>query len=126
MKQWYSKELAEKYIAAIRTDLDSFSEAEASILENHGYWLADAAIKTHVSTLYPTNAPVAKSPNPNWDGPEERLNGHSNTAPREPFLEEVAGNRATYSLCQIGSGKKNKLSLGCVCLTSLSPTSLLR
>ena len=73
VEQGYSKELAKKYIAAIRTDLDSFSEAEASILENHGYWLADAAIKTHVSTLYPTNAPVAKSPNPNWDGPKHKI-----------------------------------------------------
>jgi NTE family protein len=73
VQQGYSKELAQKYIAAIRTDLDSFSEAEASILENHGYWLADAAIKTHASSLYPSNAPVAKSPNPNWDGPEHKI-----------------------------------------------------
>lgn len=63
----YSKAVAEKYIAAIRTDLDSFSDAEASILENHGYWLADAAIKTHVSSLYPATAPAPKAPNPAWD-----------------------------------------------------------
>jgi NTE family protein len=31
-------------IAAIRTDLDRFSEAEKAILENHGYLLAEAAL----------------------------------------------------------------------------------
>ena len=41
----YSKALATEVIAGIRTDLDSFSDAEAAILENHGYLLADAAVK---------------------------------------------------------------------------------
>ncbi|HZM28251.1 MAG TPA: patatin-like phospholipase family protein [Gemmatimonadales bacterium] len=40
----YSAELAEDYIAQIRTDLDVFSEAERAILENHGYLAADEAI----------------------------------------------------------------------------------
>ena len=73
VNQGYSAKLAKQYIATIRTDLDSFSEAEASILENHGYWLADAAIKTHVSRLYPSDAPPAKAPNPDWDCSEEKI-----------------------------------------------------
>jgi NTE family protein len=44
----YSKELAREVIAEIRTDLDSFSVAEASVLENHGYCLAEAAVRAHV------------------------------------------------------------------------------
>ena len=40
----YSAELAEDYIAQIRTDLNVFSEAERAILENHGYLATDEAI----------------------------------------------------------------------------------
>jgi NTE family protein len=73
VNQGYSAGLAKQYIAAIRTDLDSFSDAEASILENHGYWLADAAIKTHVNKLYPSAAPPVKAPNPVWDCSEDEI-----------------------------------------------------
>ena len=47
----YSKNLAQKYIAQIRTDLDCFSEGEKAVLENHGYLLADAAIGSHLPAL---------------------------------------------------------------------------
>ncbi len=73
VNQGYSEKLAKTYIATIRTDLDSFSEAEASILENHGYWLADSAIKTHVNRLYPSDAPPVKPPNPDWDCSEDKI-----------------------------------------------------
>lgn len=66
INQGYSEDLARNYIAAIRTDLDSFSEAEASVLENHGYWLADAAIRTHVPDLVPQPLPPVNIPNPGW------------------------------------------------------------
>ena len=69
----YSDDLAKNFIAAIRTDLDSFSEAEASVLENHGYWLADAAIQKHVPALLPANIPPLKVPHPAWAGPEDKL-----------------------------------------------------
>jgi NTE family protein len=73
VQQGYSNDLAKNYISAIRTDLDRFSDAEASILENHGYWLADAAIRKHVSELLPANVPPLKVPNPEWVGPEEKI-----------------------------------------------------
>ena len=69
----YSDDLAKNYIAAIRTDLDCFSDAEASVLENHGYWLADAAIQKHVPGLLTTNVPSLRVPYPTWDGPEEKI-----------------------------------------------------
>jgi NTE family protein len=69
--QGYSEDLAKKYIAAIRTDLDSFSDAEASVLENHGYWLADAAIKTHSKELLPQPVPALQVPNPEWGASDE-------------------------------------------------------
>lgn len=62
----YSKKLASETIAGIRTDLDSFSEAEAAVLENHGYLLADAAVKRHVPGLLPATAPPLAAPHPNW------------------------------------------------------------
>jgi NTE family protein len=60
----YSPEVA-RLIAQIRTDLDDFSLAEAAILENHGYLLADVAIKVHVPKLYKSDSP-AVVPYPDW------------------------------------------------------------
>jgi NTE family protein len=58
----YSKEFASRVIAKIRTDLDAFSTTEASVLENHGYLLADAAIKRHLPHLLPANPPPLRLP----------------------------------------------------------------
>ena len=69
----YSDDLAKNYIAAIRTDLDSFSDAEASVLENHGYGLADAAIRKHVPELLPAKPPPPTVPYPAWAGPEDKI-----------------------------------------------------
>lgn len=52
-------------IDRIRTDLDKFSDAEASILENHGYLLAEAAAQQHLKGMILFNAPL-QVPNPNW------------------------------------------------------------
>lgn len=41
----YSRALVEEVIARIRTNLDAFCEAEQAVLENHGYLLADAALR---------------------------------------------------------------------------------
>jgi NTE family protein len=69
----YSLDLVKNFIAAIRTDLDSFSDAEAAVLENHGYWLADAAIRTHVPELLPDPVPALAVPHPDWIGPEDKI-----------------------------------------------------
>ena len=52
----YSEDVVRNFIAAIRTDLDSFSDAEACVLENHGYALADAAIQNASGAAAPTGA----------------------------------------------------------------------
>ncbi|HYJ21125.1 MAG TPA: hypothetical protein VEW07_03770 [Solirubrobacterales bacterium] len=41
----YEPGLVAEVIAAVRTDLDAFGEAEQAVLENHGYLLADAALR---------------------------------------------------------------------------------
>jgi hypothetical protein len=60
----YSREVA-ALIARIRTDLDAFSEGEARILENHGYLIADIALRIRVTNLY-VNAPALVVPYPDW------------------------------------------------------------
>jgi NTE family protein len=47
----YSAPVAD-LISRIRTDLDVFSPGETAALENHGYLMADVAIKTWVPSLY--------------------------------------------------------------------------
>ncbi len=61
----YSKALAWKSIAEIRTDLNRFTDPEISILENHGYLLADAAIQEYEKDLISVDAPLS-IPHGNW------------------------------------------------------------
>jgi NTE family protein len=61
----YSKELIAEVISKVRTDLDAFSPAEAEVLENHGYMLAEAAVKRHLPSLSALPAPFAV-PHPAW------------------------------------------------------------
>ncbi len=62
----YSPALARDVIAPIRTDYDAFSAAEAAVLENHGYLMADAAIQTHVPQA--KSPPPLRIPHPAWMG----------------------------------------------------------
>ena len=74
----YSKALARDVIAEIRTDLDAFTDAEAAVLENHGYLLADAALRRHVPALLRDPVPPAQVPHPDWFPPargEEEIRG---------------------------------------------------
>ncbi len=61
----YSPDLSRNVIASIRTDMDAFSDAEAAVLENHGYLLADAAIRRYAPALIVHDAPLAM-PHPDW------------------------------------------------------------
>ena len=63
----YSPVLAQR-IRKVRTDLDAFSDAEIAILENHGYFLADAAIRKYLrneSVTINLLAPL-RAPHPQW------------------------------------------------------------
>jgi NTE family protein len=67
----YSKELAARVIAEIRTDLDAFSDPEAAVLMNHGYLLADKAVRTHVDPRWWT-AKELRPPYPEWLPPDRQ------------------------------------------------------
>lgn len=61
----YPPDLVRDVIARIRTDMDAFSEAEAAVLENHGYLLADAALHRYAASLIARQVPLA-IPHPDW------------------------------------------------------------
>ncbi len=62
----YSEELVGEVISQIRTDLDAFGPAEQAVLENHGYAMAEAAIRRHASTLISGDAEPFRVPNSDW------------------------------------------------------------
>lgn len=61
----YSRELVEELIAEIRTDLDGFTEAEAKILENHGYFAVERSVSRHLERVR-DGTPAARAPHPEW------------------------------------------------------------
>jgi len=83
----YPEDLVDRRIADVRTDLDRFSEAEQHVLMNHGYLVADAAIRIHAPALISVKAPLVipygkKEMNPAWvdnalrHSSKRRLFGH--------------------------------------------------
>jgi NTE family protein len=62
----YSEALVVNRIAQVRTDMDSFSEGERAVLENHGYMLADAAVRKYAPSLIRADSPALKVPHPDW------------------------------------------------------------
>ena len=61
----YSDRFVRRYIAPIRIDLDVFSDGERAVLENHGYLMADAALRSHVRELA-AGWPEPSVPFPEW------------------------------------------------------------
>jgi hypothetical protein len=67
----YDERLVAETIAAIRTDLDAFGEAEQAVLENHGYLLADAALRNGGSAAAAKIEPLPPlPPHPRWMDPD--------------------------------------------------------
>ncbi len=62
----YSGDIVDGFISEVRTDLDAFSPAEAAVLENHGYLLADAAVRRHAPGLVGSQAVQMNIPHPAW------------------------------------------------------------
>jgi NTE family protein len=61
----YSREFVRDSIAPVRIDLDVFSDGERAVLENHGYLMAETAIRSHAAGLA-LNGPAAAPPFPEW------------------------------------------------------------
>ena len=57
---------AVEVISRIRTDLDHFTDAEAGVLQNHGYLLAEAAMRAHGGEWVAPGSAPAKVPFEQW------------------------------------------------------------
>lgn len=57
---------ARKLLHRVRTDLNAFSESEIACLENHGYSLADAALRSRAPSLCPNLAAPFRWPHEEW------------------------------------------------------------
>ncbi len=53
-------------IAAVRTDLNAFTPGEQGVLQNHGYWLANAGITQYAPALATRPAAPFAWPLPAW------------------------------------------------------------
>jgi NTE family protein len=62
----YPERLIRDFIAPIRIDLDVFSEGEIAVLENHGYLMAEIALKRHASQLADGEWSPPELPHPDW------------------------------------------------------------
>lgn len=81
----YSPELVERTVAEVRTDLDAFGEAEQAVLENHGYLLADAALRERGLTSFGGIRVLApEPPHPVWMNEERVREGLLDSSRRTP------------------------------------------
>jgi len=62
----YSGNLIRDFIAPIRIDLDVFSPGEIAVLENHGYLMADIALRKHGEGIVAGPPPETAVPHPDW------------------------------------------------------------
>lgn len=90
----------------VRTDLDAFSEEEVAGLGNHGYALADVAIRKWVPELLPTEVPAFRWPHPELSDPA-RVAAALADSHRRGILEDLrrwATGRITNVLADESSG----------------------
>jgi len=90
----YHETLVEKRIAAVRTDLDAFGEAEQAVLENHGYLLADAALRERgLVNLGGIEGLPPEPPHPRWMN-EERVREALSGSSRRKVLGRLRARRS--------------------------------
>ena len=84
----YSEKFAQEIVASIRTDLNTFTPVEAGVLENHGYWQADATIKLNMIALALSSIPEPVCPHPELTNEallRQQLRDRARRLPRNPF-----------------------------------------
>ena len=64
----YPDEVIRDYISQVRIDLDEFSDGEIGVLENHGYLMAEIAVRRHAKHLIEPRSPDPVEPWPAWTG----------------------------------------------------------
>ena len=93
----YDPALVREVIAAVRTDLDAFGDAEQAVLENHGYLLADAAVRERRIAGAGWIEPLPpEPPHPRWMS-EERVREALAASSRRKALGRIRARRARQS-----------------------------
>jgi NTE family protein len=64
--QGYDATLVDDYVSEVRTDFDAFTTGEIAVLENHGYSMAEAAIRRYAPHLVTQEAALFALPHPDW------------------------------------------------------------
>jgi NTE family protein len=62
----YTYPFIRDFIAPVRIDLDVFTPGEIAVLENHGYLMAEIAVRKHESALVEGTWPELAVPHPEW------------------------------------------------------------
>jgi NTE family protein len=62
----YTYPFIRDFIAPVRIDLDVFTPGEIAVLENHGYLMAEIAVRKHESALVEGTWPELAVPHPDW------------------------------------------------------------
>jgi NTE family protein len=83
--QVYSDGFIADVISQIRIDFDAFSEGETWVLENHGYLLAEIAMRRHAARLVQGAWPPAQVPHPEWMDEEKARRALAESAKTKLF-----------------------------------------
>jgi NTE family protein len=94
-----------KLIQKIRTDLDAFSEPEIACLENHGYSLADAAMRSRAAALCSHPVGTFRWPHGEWAGQANLAEVLEGSSKRKIFRDAVRYLGSSFSRRQVGSTK---------------------
>ena len=83
----YSRGFVLDSIAPVRIDLDVFSDGERAVLENHGYLMAETAIRSHAAKLV-HDGPEARPPFPEWIDEQKAADALRDSAKTKIFARE--------------------------------------
>lgn len=85
-------------IQQMRTDLDAFSVGEIACLENHGYSLADAALRSRAPVLCAPDAHPFQWPHPDWVDETECARALARSGSRRLIRDAVRYLMSLFSL----------------------------
>src|SRR5262245_25659255 len=81
----YSDRFIADFISQIRIDFNAFSEGEICVLENHGYLLAEVAMRRHAARLV-ESWPAPNVPHPQWMDEERAGRALADSAKTKLFV----------------------------------------
>lgn len=99
----YSEGLVRDLVSQIRIDLDAFSEDEAGVLENHGYAMADLAVRSQAAGLVGDDVPAPRPPHPSLMDEEKAAAALAESARTKLFARGLAMRRTRWLVVRRGA-----------------------